>query len=223
MLLPLFGEIEQISNPKEFFDLNPRDLEEVVSVVRNGFGRSLDFSDIYKHVTSPEQVYLLRDKNIKAMASYNTKMFYGVPTLIVEGIALEQEVQGKGIFALLTDNALTSEQAICLRTQNPRMYRALEKFCGKVYPNKKGTPQIMQSLLREFAKYTDSTLDERGVVRGYYGSLFYGQEPTHCEISRFFKETLKMDLSKGDAVLAIGLRSKRSYGSLRGAWISDLD
>lgn len=141
------------------------------------------------------------------MASYNCRYFCGFSSLVVEGIAMLPEVQGKGIFKLLTEQALNSEKIVCLRTQNPRMYRALEKFCKKVFPNKGKTPNNLKLALKEFAKYTNSELDEKGVVRGYYGGLFYGKEPTHCEISKFFKEDLKMNLSRGDAVLVAGVIS----------------
>jgi hypothetical protein len=205
LLLPLFGEVEEICCPKEFFDLNRKDLEQVVEVVRNGFGRDLDFQDIYQHVTLPEKVYLLRNEKIQAMASYNTRNFAGVNSLIGEGIALNKDFQGKGIFSILTNQALSFQEAVCLRTQNPRMYRALQNFCKETFPSERSTPKIIRRALNEFAEYTNSKLDDFGVVRGYYGSLFYGCEPTHLSISKFFKENLKMDLSKGDAVLAIGL------------------
>lgn len=138
------------------------------------------------------------------MASYNTRKFNGISSLIVEGIALSPEVQGKGIFSLLTKDALRSEKLVCLRTQNPRMYRALEKFCNETYPSKRETPEKIKLALKEFAEYTNSKPNNFGVVEGYYGGLFYGKEPTHCEVTRLFKEDLKMNLSKGDAVLAIG-------------------
>lgn len=204
--------------PKEFFDSNPQDLEEVVKVVRVGFGKNLDFEDIYNHVTTPEEVYLLRNRDINAMASYTRKEFCGFSSLIVEGIAMIPEVQGKGIFKILTGYARNSKNDIIfLRTQNPRMYRALEKFCDVVYPKPKNFSRgftglanecahhsVSKRLLNEFADYLKCNLDEKGVVREYYGELFYGVEPTHCKVSQFFKEDLKMDLSKGDAILVMG-------------------
>ena len=85
------------------------------------------------------------------------------------------------------------------------MYRALEKICEVVYPGPRNFSGNFNHFLREFADYLHCDMDEKGVVRGYYGGLFYGEEPTHCKISRFFKEDLKMDLSKGDAVLLMGI------------------
>lgn len=190
--------------PKKFFDSNPEDLEQVVKVVRDGFGRSLGFQDIYQHVTNPESVYLLRNGEIKAMASYNSREFCGFKSLVVEGIAISPEVQGKGIFSLMTKNAMKSNLFVYLRTQNPRMYRALERCCGNLYPNPENHSGNLNHFLREFADYLGCTMDEKGVVRGCYGGLLYGGEPTHPTISRFFKEDLQMDLSKGDAVLVMG-------------------
>lgn len=217
-LLIISGNIEEILRPKEFFDSNPGDLDEVVKVVRAGFGRALEFQDIYEHVTNPERVYLLRNGEIKAMASYNEKVFCGIPSLIVEGISLAPEVQGKGIFRILTEQATGSNKLILLRTQNPRMYRALENFCNRVYPRQKKSCEDMDDLvieladqigsrrvLNEFADYLGCKIDKNSVVKGYYGGLFYGKEPTHPIFSKFFKQDLGMDLYKGDAMLAVGI------------------
>ena len=192
-----------------------------MSVVRAGFGRNLDFDDIYKHVTMPQEVYLLRNGKISAMASYNRRVFIGKNCLIVEGIAMLPEVQGKGLFREMTCNAQTSEtknktEIVCLRTQNPRMYRALEKYCRSVYP---GQPVKMNNLddlalaianmvcsrklIKEFASYLNCSADENCVVRGYYGGLFYGQEPHHPKIDSLFTE-LGVNLCKGDGLLVVG-------------------
>ena len=185
--------------------------------MRNGFGRNLDFQDIYNHVTSPDEVYLLRNGDIKAMASYNRRVFADTPSLVVEGIAMDSSVQGKGVFGEITQNVVNSESVICLRTQNPRMYRALQKFRDKIHPRQRRTSEnpfylafdfadntFCKELIGEFANYLNCKIDDKGVIRGYYRGLFYGEEPTHCEVSKFFKDDLKMDLSKGDAVLAMG-------------------
>jgi hypothetical protein len=199
------------------------------------FGRNLDLKDIYNHITLPEEVYLLRNRGIQAMASYANKYLADKSCLIVEGVAINPDFQGRGIFASLTSSAIDSQDFICLRTQNPRMYRALEKICDRVFPGpvvnfinsdklviEFADRQGFRYLLREFADYLKCNLDSRGVVRGYYGQLFYGEEPKHCRITNFFKQDLKMDLSKGDAVLLVGSLPKR-YGQLRPAWVSDLD
>ncbi|MDO8516586.1 MAG: hypothetical protein Q7S33_00520 [Nanoarchaeota archaeon] len=169
----------------------------------------MDYQDIYLHVTSPEIVFLAEDisrqNNVLAMASYNSTVLSGIPSLIVEGIAIAPEAQGKGIFSRMTDEARNSEYAICLRTQNPRMYRALQKYCYAVYPNKIEIPSAIVEMRKALAEYTGCQMDNKGVVKGYYGGLFYGEEPLHPTITSLFKEEFGLKSERGDALLCIGI------------------
>ncbi len=170
-----------------------------------GFGRELDFKDIYEHITVPEKLLVLRDNKIKAMASYNTQSFCGFKSLIVEGIAIHPGFQGNGIFKDLTTVACSDHEVVCLRTQNPFMYRALEKFCRITFPSENRYPKQFDKILQEFAEYLKCSPNENKVIKNHYGGLFYGKEPTHPKISKFFRETLCMNLNNGDAVLVGGL------------------
>lgn len=158
-------------------------------------------------------MFLLRNGEIKAMASYNRRDFAGFPCLIVEGVCLDPSIQGNGIFKQITDQAINSENVVCLRTQNPRMYKALANYCSSTFPGLKSIPKQIRNIQKEFAEYLKCNIDNKGVVKEYYGGLFYGKEPKHCSISRFFKQDLKMDLDKGDAVLAIGINKYLGYFS----------
>lgn len=179
-----------------------------MSLVRASFGRELEYEDIYQHVTCPESVYLLEDKdNVLAMGSYHREVFSGIPSLIVEGIAVAPKFQGRRLFERITDEAREGEQIVCLRTQNPRMYRALQIYCNSVYPGKQGDmPDAIRAIRDAFASYAKCELDEKGVVKGYYGGLFYGEEPAHRQVSEFFKKGLEMKLNEGDAMLAVGVK-----------------
>jgi len=92
-----------------------------------------------------------------------------------------------------------------LRTQNPRMYKALEKYCISTYPTTEKPPEEIRAIQKEYASYLDCKADERGVVKGCYGELFYGEEPCHGEVSPLF-EDLGLDIYNGDAILTVGLR-----------------
>ena len=180
--------------------------------MNRAFGRQLDFNDVYVHVTSPEQVFLLNQEGrIVAMSSYNHKEFGGVPSLVVEGIAVAPEMQGKGVFKAMTEKAREGsyENFICLRTQNPHMYRALEKYCYSIFPGKNLDDRInkdLKELQQEFAKYLDCAMNEKGIAEGYYGGLFYGKRPEHRRVGPLFDE-LGINLDKGDALLVTGARS----------------
>lgn len=198
----------EVRNPKSFFDNNPKELEEVTSVVNSAFGRSLEFEDIYQHVTSPEQVLLLRqDKRLVAMASYNSLEFERMTDcscLIVEGIAVIPEMQGKRVFRTITDNVVNENyHYLCLRTQNPRMYRALQNFCLATSPSGNRIPKELSKVMRNLASYLKCQIDKNGVIKGYYGRLFYGIEPTHNEIDPLF-QSLGIDKNNGDGLLVVG-------------------
>ncbi len=166
----------------------------------------MDYEDIYQHVTSPEVVFLGENSGgIVAMASYNSVVLSGIPSLIVEGIAVSPEEQGKGLFRRMTDTARNGEVSICLRTQNPRMYRALQRYCFATFPSTEEIPEAVRAIRNALAKQLKCDIDERGIVRGYYGGLFYGDEPTHHEASGFFRE-FGVDMYKGDALLCVGIK-----------------
>lgn len=166
----------------------------------------MDYDDIYNHVTQPEEVYLLhKDDQLVAMGSYSRARFSGYPSLVVEGIAVSPEMQGRGVFREITANVENREEVICLRTQNPRMYRALEKYCKDVYPGQFKIPSKVREIREEFADSLNCEIDENGVVKGYYGGLFYGKIPYHEKVNLLFEE-LGVNLDKGDALLLVGIK-----------------
>ncbi len=147
------------------------------------------------------------------MASYNRRDISGSPSILVEGIAIDPEFQAKGLFKEITDLFANGESAIFLRTQNPRMYAALANYCSSVYPNPNmDIPIGIRDVHQGFASYLGSEISFKGVVKGHYGGLLYGEEPTHPIFSEFFKNDLEMDLHNGDAVLLLGYRSYEEIG-----------
>ncbi len=199
-------EIMEISSPKIYLDSNPEVMRQVVSVVKDSFQRELNYDDIYLHATSPDTLYLLMEEgNVIGMASYNRTRLSTSPALIVEGISLAQEVQGYGMFSEITDRAINGESIICLRTQSPRMYRALEKYCSDIFPGAKQMSETIRDIRDDLATHLECQCDKDGIVNGFYGGLFYGEEPKHKEASEFFSR-LGIDLTKGDALLCVGVR-----------------
>ena len=209
-MLFLFGVFaNRILNPREFFESAPTKLEETVDVVRRAFGRpEMSYEDIYDHLASPEILYLIesRDRELIGMAAYNTCLLSGIPSLVVEGVAIDSSAQSRGIFREVTDLVCSGKSVVCLRTQNPNMYRALQNYCYQVYPGANGMPLIVKSVRDDLSARLKCAVEDKGIVRGYYGGLFYGEKPYHPEASPFFENTLGMDLEKGDALLVVGLK-----------------
>ena len=140
------------------------------------------------------------------MSSYNKRNLSGFPSLIEEGIVVEPTFQGRNLFRTLTDIARTNEAVICLRTQNPNMYRALANYCSSIYPGKQKEPEAIKAVRNSLEKHLDCKANQKGVIKGFYGGLLYKDEPTHQIITPFFKEELNMNLEAGDAVLVVGIK-----------------
>lgn len=173
-------------------------------MVHVAFGKQFDADDIYEHLTEPDKLLLLQYQGrILAMASYNTKFFKGRQSLIVEEIAMLPEVQGKGVFSDMTDLAMaTAYRYICLKTQNPRMLKAVDNFCEHTYPcdNLLGDMGVIK---HEYVKYLGCDVNENGVIKGYYDGSLYGEAPHHKDIDPLFRER-GVDLNNGDALLVVG-------------------
>lgn len=175
-------------------------------MVRRAFAKHLEFSDIYDHVTLPQEVCLLRrEGRIIAMRSQNRTRLSGLSALILEGAAIDPIFHGKGIYGVLLSHVYKEEAIICLRTQNPHVYAGLEKFCAKVYPNKENMPGAVREIQQAFAHNLGCKINSNGVIKGYYGGLFYGEKPTHKRVSNIF-ETLGVDLENGDGLLVVGIK-----------------
>ncbi len=177
-----------------------------MSLVNRAFGRELQYEDVYSHLTTPDKVYLMTYENdVVAMAGYSKKVLSGVPSIYVDGVTVDPKIQGRKVFRNLTKRAVDGEKILCLRTQNPFMYKAVQNYCSAVYPNGSEMPSGIRKVMEDLARSLGSKIDGNGVVPGHFGGLFYGKEPTHHTISRFFRENLKMDLYRGDAVLVVGV------------------
>jgi len=124
---------------------------------------------------------------------------------MVDGIALAPEMQGKGAFGEITREAYPKGNVFCLRTQNPHMYRALEKYCLDIYPGTGEIPPAIREMRKDLADQLECEITDNGVIKGYYGGLFYGKEPRHERISGLFDD-LGMDLHRGDSLLVIGAK-----------------
>ncbi len=201
------GILERIKDPESFFRRNSREFLEVVSAVRSAFGTTMTEQDIYDHVTQPKKVFLLRNTGgIFGMCSYTPKMIGGESILYIDGIAIDPRMQGQGIFRNATLSALEDEKFLGLKTQNPRMYRALQKFCDRIYPNESlCIPEDINKRMEELAKTLAVKTDEKKVIRGIYGRSLYPQAPVHHLASNFFDNILNVDYRAGDSVLCLGM------------------
>lgn len=206
-----FGDLERLVDSKAFIEQNPESFQEIVKMVRKAFGTEMKEDDVYNHLTKPGKTYILRSEGkILAMGAFTHKKISETLMLYVEGIAIHPSLQGKGIFREKTTQALEGEKVLALRTQNPRMHRALEKFCDYICPNKNCNTLYCRTellkLKKDLASELDMKIDGLGVARGFYGKSLYQTQPTNTTSSILFNEILKVDYQNGDSVLCIGVK-----------------
>lgn len=201
-----FGMLERILNPEDFFKNNKDYFLEMVNVVRKAFGTPMTEQDIFDHLTQPKKVYTLRENDkLIGMFSYTPKSLEGINLLFIDGIAIDPDCQGRGIFQEVTKVAYEGEKILGLKTQNPRMYRALEKFCDVTYPNASlDFPGDIETLMNGLARELGIIVDEKKVARGAYGRSLYPKQSFNGRCGNFFANVLNVEYSRGDSVLCLG-------------------
>ncbi len=206
--LPSGSDLERITNPQVFFRENKEDFMNIVQVVRDAFGTPMTEEDIYQHLTMPSKVYLLKDSGkVFGMCSYSPKILNGTRVLFVDGIAINPNAQGRGVFGEVTLIAKEDEKFVALKTQNPRMYRALEKFSHKIFPNDSLIfPERISTVMKDLADNLHLKVDSLMVARGFYGTSLYPLALNHQTASRLFDDILKVDYKNGDSVLCLGTK-----------------
>jgi len=194
-------KIIQIKNPIEYFK-NEKKFNETIEAIRDGFGSEMTKEDCYNHLISPDKLFLVEENNeIKGMASYSN-INIGENILFAEGAAFKKEVQGKGLFKQITKLILNDERFIGLKTQNPRMYKALESMCSNISP-RFGKDSLYYKKMR-FGRSLNILTDEYGVSRGFYGTSLYSEIPQADKITMNLFEMLNIDYKKGDSLICLG-------------------
>ena|SRR3989338_3519117 len=199
-----------------FVDCTNPILNSVVDTVRQAFGSEMTREDIIAHLKNPQKRYLATDDSgrIAAMAGYSQHLILGSHLLFVDGVAIHPDFQGAGLFRELTNMALENEEFIGLRTQNPRMYRAIEKISqGGICPSascqhlREGTEKELKRLCaikNALCAKVGFSVDFQGVIRGCYGRSLYGEVPQHNRTTPLFQEVLKVNYERGDSVVCVG-------------------
>lgn len=178
-------------------------VKEVTDVVRKAFGSEMTYDDVCNHLKEPDETYIIFDKNekIKGMACYSNKDLIIGDCLYVDGIALSPDIQGKGIFNIMTSICLKDKPTIHLvglRTQNPNMYQALKNYTDEISPHSKDDGlNIAKRLL---AKEMDVDINKQGVIKNCYGKSLYTKIPKE---NPDFKK-LRLNYDKGDSVICVG-------------------
>ena len=200
-------ELKRVEDPVSYFDIHGENFQEIVEMVRASFGSLMTEKDIYNHLINPAKLFLAKNGGIVVvMYAYTPINLLGERVLYIDGVAVHPQFQARGIFSKATLEALDGQKIIGLRTQNPQMHRALEKFCHTICPSRKVDYSLQLIKFRDaLADFLGMEIDSRGVSRGFYGKSLYPIIPFHQTSSALFETLLKVDYALGDSVVCVGL------------------
>ena len=210
--------IQPIDNPRTSLNEHERDdlLNRLLPTTRSGFGTPMERDDVEKHLIHVDRTYLLfAEDRLVGFSSYDFHETSDGSVLYLSGIALDRSAHGRGLFAAVNARALDEydPQYFVMRTQNPVIYRGVEKLVDTIYPGSGVSPAPVLRIARHFAGAPME--DATHVVRGLYGTCLYDDVPLLQPTRRFFDECLRMDYARGDSVVIVGERKSTRGGPVQ--------
>lgn len=190
--------------------------EKCHPIAIDAFGTAITLQDVVDHVTTVELLITMSIKEqFSAFASFATVQ-NGVGTILhLHGICVASNKQGRGIFETIVQCAqeLTNASLLSTRTQNPRLYRAVEKNSLQkvVFPNcQSETPRYIKKIGEFLVSYLDLRIDkynsEEMAFRDIYPQCLYPHIPMSKsrEVNSLFSKKLSITEGKTrDALLLI--------------------
>jgi hypothetical protein len=142
--------------------------------------------------------------------------------LYLDGMVVEPKLQGRGLFKQVNLKQLGEKdyRYFILRTQSPVVYAAVEGLkpqlgpdCSmEIFPGQSSPDETIRKVALCLAKDELKMKDfnaENFVGKGTFGQSLYGTSPYHPRTSRFFGETLGLDIENGDSVLVVSRFKRR--------------
>lgn len=190
-------------------------VDELTKIARNAFGTQITKEDVRNHIIPVSTMALA--KLGKDIIGFATTDFYRVEdygVIYLVGTCVLREHQRNGVFSQLLDIVLKEEtfkheeaKIFVTRTQNPVLYKSVNKFLDEIYPNNDNTCNKKEYLKlgERFAReILDGKLSDNFVMKGAYGRCMYDEIPRSedTSVNSLFDKLL--DYNDGDAVLIVG-------------------
>ncbi|MBI4143622.1 hypothetical protein HY486_00030 [Candidatus Woesearchaeota archaeon] len=168
-MLTAFGEIKLILQPKQYFPQQKELVHKIVELASNGFGFQMGYDDVLGHLTAPQKVLLGYVSSAPViMYAHSHLNLKGRQVMYVDGVVVRKDFQTKGMFPAMTRMIAENAEYIGLRTQNPAMQRALEKYCKTTHPGHNDSDEEIKQVQQNLAKHLGMNIDENGLQKGFY-------------------------------------------------------
>lgn len=211
----MFGpdiNIQVHENPEEFLENNSGAVDDLVDVAQSAFNKDgvPTYEDTREHVLPVSTLVTaeVEDQGYQAFSSVDRME----DTVYEVGIAVDQDLQGKGLGSILLTKGVAEEsnedEAFGYRTQNPCMYACADKNFD-IYPQPdRETPEEIEEIIQALGDSTDDSKEmENAVMKEAYSDVYdggmYSQIPEHEVFTEFFDD-LGVDQSRGDALIVAG-------------------
>lgn len=203
--------IKPIESPGTTLSLQAQQalLERLLPTTRSAFGTPITEDDVCNHLFDADRTYLLEhDGALVGFSSYKHLHTEHGAVLYLSGIAIDRSAHGKGLFRCVNEHALASYDPdyLVMRTQNPVIYRGVERLVDMICPARCPSPERVLDIARRFAG--KEMEPDTHVVRGLYGTSLYDVIPADLPTRDFFDECLRMDYARGDSVVIVGVLKK---------------
>ncbi|MBT7903511.1 hypothetical protein HN587_06635 [Candidatus Woesearchaeota archaeon] len=199
----------ELVTPKEL----PGDQQDLLidllyDVALDSFGRWLPYEAIDGRTREADYVLLLkRDERVIGYAVNEVMELAGKTVNYYNTILLRREIQHQGIAEPLfkLELALGPSDYLLSRTQNPALYRAMDRLCSqtgyKMHPNGVEVPEALKKIVLAYDPEVGADLVKRGV---YFGrALMYDTPKPKTEEAHIWE---KLGVEKGDAIMLVAER-----------------
>ncbi|RLG17050.1 hypothetical protein DRN62_02320 [Nanoarchaeota archaeon] len=198
----------KLLKPREIGDGLVRKLHEVAE---DGFGKKVPMEEVKHNTLETNGIFVVYDDNEPmGFTSYELRDIDGIRVGFLRGTVIRRAFQGRGLFKHLCQRLIRvfEEEGIrfvATRTQNPRVYRALQRLLPELYPTTRG--EVPESVF-ELAKKIRKDVTRELIIPGLYGRQLTGEKVLAKEesVNALFS---KLNTEEGDAYLLIGLLKKR--------------
>lgn len=208
---------------KSYFARDIKDKEFLANQcveIANSANFNTDFNDVYEHLFFGDNLMLVFAFDDKKMVGFSsiflTKECDGTPHIHLNGVIVKPECQGKGVAKLMLSRAVGYiyglnngnvkdgfKISLSARTQNPAIYRLIEKLSDSISPNihgqvKKEHYAIVKMMDKNLKPFLGD-YNKEFVVKNAYSSSKVQADIKSKEIKVLFSK-----LNKNDAFIIFG-------------------
>ncbi|NUJ97215.1 hypothetical protein HGA92_00315 [Candidatus Gracilibacteria bacterium] len=196
----------EVYNPSDFPEY---EMQEVINVIRSGFGVKVGDNDIKSHIFKSTHIYIIKNNGI----------IIGFSSIIIIngfvyrfGTSISKEQQGKGLYKILGEK-IGNDGKYFLRTQNQNIINSLKKQGFTVLLGEDAYDFLLNNgMIEEELNYFFTNLDggkkclEKGLFKGVYGGPMGNKQNVRFVDENFYPG---FNYENGDSLLVAYYKNEK--------------